>query len=315
MRLSSAARLTALSAVLLGGCAVKDTGREVTFENREARSDAALIAAGDADSLQAAAILGEVADDPAQRLRLIQRAAAAAPDRTDIAWSHLQLCLRVDSCDPRPIEAHLQALDPGNGAAWSATLERSWKAKDTAALQTALEAISNTEHFGIYWNQTITHVANAVIRTRAMEPKGAFVEAIEAAATRMIPYKPMTDFCQGRSLQQAANLATCRRLSTVLRRGDTYLTEMVGLGLALRVWPQDSTEYQAAAEEKRVAQYRADTDDRHNIRKGLDDAWAENRLALMAAHGTEQEVVLADLTSAGLNPDPPPDRHFLRWRR
>jgi hypothetical protein len=314
MRLSSAACLTALAAVLLGGCAAQDPGREVTFENREARSDAALIAAGDADSLQAAALLGDLADDRAQRLRLIQRAVTAAPDRPDIAWSHLQLCLRVESCDPQPIEAHLHALDPGNGAAWSATLERSWKRKDTAALQATLVAISNSERFGIYWNQTIVHVANAVIRTRAMEPKGAFVEAIGAAAARWTPYKAVTDFCQGPSLKQPDVLATCRRLSAVLRRGDTYLTEMVGLVLAMRVWPESGAEYHAAADEKRVAQYRTDTDDRLNTRKGLDNAWAQSHLALMAAHDTEQEVVLAEITNAGLNPDPPPD-YRSRWRR
>jgi len=315
MRRASAARLTVLAAVVLGGCAIKDTGREVTFENREARTGAALIAAGDADSLQAAALLGVVADDPQPRLRLIERAAAAAPARPDIAWTNLQLCLRVGSCDPRPIEAHLHALDPGNGAAWSATLERSWKAKDAAALQTTLVAISNTERFGIYWNQTIAHVANAVIRTAAMEPKGAFVEAIGAAAAQWTPEKAMTDFCQGRSLEQPDVLATCRRLSAVLRRGDTYLTEMVGLAVAMRVWPESSAEYRAAVQERRVAQYRADADERLLSRKPLDNAWVLHRLELLAAHDTEQEVVLADITSAGLNPDPPPDRGFPSGRR
>jgi hypothetical protein len=315
MRLSSAARLTALAAVLLGGCAAKDTGREVTFENREARSDAALIAAGDADSLQAAALVGEIADDPGKRLQLIQRAAAAAPDRPDIAWSHLQLCLRVESCDPRPIEAHLHALDPGNGAAWSATLERSWKRKDTATMQATLVAISNTERFGIYWNPTIVHVANAVIRTRAMEPKGAFVEAIGAAAAQWTPEIAITDYCQGRSLEQPDVIATCRRLSAVLRRGDTYLAETVGIAVAMRVWREGSAEYQAAAHAQRVAQYRVDTDDRLTTHRQLDNAWAQSRLQLLATHDTEQEVVLADITSAGLNPDPPPDRNFSRWRR
>jgi hypothetical protein len=315
MRPLSAALLTALVAVVLGGCAVKDTGREVTFENREARTEAALIAAGDPDSLQAAALLGVVADDPAQRLQWIQRAAAAAPARPDIAWWHLQLCSRVESCDPRPLEAHLHALDPGNGAAWSAALERSSKLKDAAALQATLVAISNSEGFGVYWNQSIAHVANAVIRTRAMEPKNAFVAAIGAAAAQMIPYKPITDFCQGRSLQQPDELATCRRLSAVLRRGDIYLTEMVGLAVATRVWPEGSAEYRAAVEARRVAQYRTDTDNGLTSRKVLDNAWAQSRLALMAAHDTEQEVILAEITSAGLNPDPPPDHKFSRWRR
>jgi hypothetical protein len=314
MRPSSAALLTALAAVVFGGCAVKDTGREATFENREARTEAALIAAGDTDSLQAAALLGVVADDPAQRLQLIQRAAAAAPARPDIAWSNLQLCLRVESCDPRTIEAHLHALDPGNGAAWSVTLQRSWKATDTAALQATLVAISNSERFGVYWNAGIVHTTNAVIMTGAMEPKNAFMRAIGAAAAQWIPLKAITDFCQGQSLQQPDVLATCRRLAAVLRRGDIYLTEMVGLAVAMRVWPEGSADYRAAVEARRVARYRTDTDNALTTRKVLDNAWAQSRLALMAAHDTEQEVILAEITNAGLSPDPPPD-HRSRWRR
>jgi hypothetical protein len=34
---------------------------------------------------------------------------------------------------------------------------------------------------------------------------------------------------------------------------------------------------------------------------------------MLATHATEQEVVLADITTAGLDPDPPPDRQH--WRR
>jgi hypothetical protein len=301
-------RLTALAALVLGGCAARDLGQQATFENRVARTEAALIAAGDPDSLQAAALLGD--GDPAQRLRLIERAATAAPARPDIVWWQLQLCLRVADCDPQPIEARLHALDPGNGATWSAALERSARLKDAAALQATLAAISNSERFSVYWNASIVHTANAVIRTRAMEPKSAFVRAIGAAAAQTIPYRRMTDFCRGRTLQQAADLATCRRLAAVLRRGDTYLTEMVGLFLARRVWPERSTEYLAAVDERRVAQYRTRADDRLTTRRGLDNAWVQSRLELLATHDTEQDVVLADLTRAGLNPDPPEDRRL-----
>jgi hypothetical protein len=309
-RRSSAAAVTALAAVLLSGCAARDRGRQVNLENQAARTESALIAAGDSDSLQAAAILG---DDPGQRLQLIERAAAAAPARADILWWQVQLCSRVASCEPQPVAARLRALDPGNGAGWSAALERSGKLKDAAALQATLTAISNTERFGVYWNQSIVHTANAVIRARAMEPKSAFVAAIGAAAAQTIPYKPMTDLCQGRALEQPEVLATCRRLAAVLRRGDTYLTEMVGLLLARRVWPQGSAEYQAAVDARRVAQYRTETDDRLTTGRVLDSVWVQGRLEMLATHGTEQEVVLADITTAGLNPDPPPDRK--RWRR
>lgn len=307
----STARLTVLAAFVLGGCAARDMGQQATFENRVARTEAALITAGDPDSLQAAALLGD--GDPAQRLRLIERAAAAAPARPDIAWWRLQLCLRVADCDPQPIEVRLHALDPGNGAAWSAALERSARLKDAAALRATLVAISDAERFSIYWNASIVHTSNAVIRTRAMAPKDAFVRAIGVAAAQMIPYKAMADFCQVRFLQRPDTLATCRRLAAVLRRGDTYLTEMVGIALTRRVWPEGSAEYQAAVDARRVAQYRTDRDNRLTSHRLLDDVWVQSRLELLAAHDTEQQVVVADLTSAGLNPDPPPQHGVWRW--
>ena len=309
-RPSSAAFLTALTAVVLGGCAARDATRQVNVENQAARTEAALVAAGDPDSLEAAAILG---DDPESRLRLIGRAATAAPARPDILWWQLQLCSRVASCDPQPLAAHLHALDPGNGAVWAAALERGARLKDAAALQATLAAIANSERFSVYWNQSIAHTAGAVIRVRAMEPKSAFVAAIGAAAAQTIPYKRMTDFCRGRTLQQAADLATCRRLATVLGRGDTYLTEMVGLYLARRVWPERSAEYRAALEARRVAQYRTQADDRLTTRRRLDNTWVQGRLELLATHDTEQDVVLADLTRAGLNPDPPEERRLGKW--
>ena len=93
----------------------------------------------------------------------------------------------------------------------------------------------------------------------------------------------------------------------MLRRGDIYLTEMIGLAVARRVWPEGSAEYRAALEARRVAVYRTDTDNGLTTRNILDNVWVQSHLALMAAHDTEQEVVLADLTNAGLNPDPPRD--------
>jgi hypothetical protein len=309
-RPSSAALVAALATVALGGCAARDVTREVNFENQVARTEAALVAAGDPDALQAAAILG---DDPGLRLALIERAATAAPARPDILWWQLQLCSRVASCDPQPIEARLHALDPGNGAVWAAALERGAKLKDAAAGKTTLAAIAGAERFSVYWNQSIVHTAGAVIRVRAMDPKSAFVAAIGAAAAQTIPYQPLTDFCQGRALEQTEALATCRRLAAVLRRGDTYLTEMVGLLLARRAWPPGSPEYQSAVDARRVAQYRAQTDDRLTTRRVLDGAWVQRRLEMLATHATEQEVVLADITTAGLDPDPPPDRQH--WRR
>ena len=83
---------------------------------------------------------------------------------------------------------------------------------------------------------------------------------------------------------------------------------MVGVYLARRVWPERSAEYQSAVNARRVAQYRTQADDRLTTRRRLDNTWVQSRLELLATHDTEQDVVLADITRAGLNPDPPEGR-------
>src|SRR5215469_16991708 len=97
---------------LLAGC-VQDP---LTQTSNRARS--ALLAAGDPDSLAAAGLVNPRSTNE-ERLVLAARASGAAPNRKDLAWLHLELCVRVDSCDVAPIEAQLHALDPGNAAVWS----------------------------------------------------------------------------------------------------------------------------------------------------------------------------------------------------
>lgn len=64
-----------------------------------------------------------------------------------------------------------------------------------------------------------------------------------------------------------------------------------------------------------MARYRTHVDDTLTTHRVLDSLWVQSRLQTLAAHDTEQDVVLADITNAGLNPDPPPDRRAWRLRR
>jgi hypothetical protein len=173
--------------------------------------------------------------------------------------------------------------------------------------------VANSEHFSIYWNASIAHAAHAMISTRSMEPKTAFAAAIGAAAAQVLPYHPLGAFCRGPFHGQPDTLATCRRLSGVLRHGDTYLSEMLGLALAKRIWPEGSAEYRAIVAAQRLARYRTDANDHLMTRRPMGNADAERYLELMATHDTEQAAVLASITAAGVNPDPAQDRKW-RWR-
>src|SRR5450756_2208992 len=58
-------------------------------------------------------------------------------------------------------------------------------------------------------------------------------------------------------LERPEFIEVCRGVAKAFERGDTYITEMIGVAIAKRVWPEDSPEWRAAAEERRVYDYRS----------------------------------------------------------
>ncbi|MGA3242502.1 MAG: hypothetical protein ABSG03_40180, partial [Bryobacteraceae bacterium] len=102
-------------------------------------------------------------------------------------------------------------------------------------------------------------------------------------------------------------LSTCRRVSTVMRNGDTYLTEMIGIAIAKRAWPEGSPTYVDALSARRVAHYRMDADGKLSLHRFFSSEYAAKRLQLMMEKKTEQEVNLAEILNARWSPNPPPD--------
>jgi hypothetical protein len=97
-----------------------------------------------------------------------------------------------------------------------------------------------------------------------------------------------------------------------MRGGDTYLTEMIGVAIAKRTWPEGSPEYVDAISAKRVAHYRIDADGKLSLHRFSYSNYAAKRLQLMMEKSTEQEVNLAEILNAKLNPNPPSD-WIDRW--
>ena len=307
---SSATILTGLVALLGAGCAAHGTRQEAAFERNIQRTKRALITAGDADSLAAAALLVErPKDEPLERLALISRAVTAAPDRADLVWLNLQFCSQVESCDPTPIEAHLRAVDPANGAAWSLSIGRSAKVNDTASVRKIMVAIASAERFDIYRNTMIAHATNAVLKVRTLDSRTALLTTMGSAAAMPIPaYLQISNACKGDNLKDPEVVQTCQRVSAVMRQGDTYITEMIGVAIAKRAWSDGSAQYLDAVSARRLAQYRMGMQGKTSIAMLGSNQYAEKHLKLLATHRSEQKVVLAEFLGAGLNPNPPSGR-------
>lgn len=204
-----------------------------------------------------------------RRLHLISRAVEKAPGRADLVWLNLRLCLQVAGCKSQPLEAALRALDPGNGAFWVDSIDRAAHDNDAVAMREALAAVSRSARFDTYWNPTVVNA------------------------------------CKGESLRDPAALETCRRVSAVMRRADTYLTEMIGVAIAKRAWPEGSAQNLDAVSAERVARYRMDADAKIGLHRLWSPRYAAERLHLMTHSTTEQEVVLAEILNAGVKPNPP----------
>lgn len=261
----------------------------------------------DADSLAAAALLSSsdlFGKDQKHAASLLARATAAAPDRADLAWLQAAVCQQTPSCDARPFEIRVRTLDPSNGVGWLGELARSWAANDEARTNKALEAIAQADRVDIYYTRLIARLTPAVARAGSVSLEEASVAVIGILAADAIPaYQSASKACKGERLNQAEVVSLCQGLARAFENGDSLITEMVGLAIAKRVWPENSTEWQAAVDARRVYEYQSKL--LLEAPQVTDDASTERYIALCSQYRREQEVIRAQLVDAGKNPDRP----------
>jgi hypothetical protein len=242
----------------------------------------------------------------AQGLALLARAEAAAPERADLVWLHLYACQNDPPCDPQNDEQRLRHLSPDNGAGWLAELTRAVQAQDEAATDAALTAIAHTQRVDLYWTTLIGRLSTAAARTGKISLEEASTEVAGVVAATAIPaYAPASKSCTGDRLQHDDMRDVCRGVARAMEHGDVLITEMIGVAIAKRVWPEDSPEWQAALERRRVYEYR----------KGLLELLQKDRpstaqtqeyVALCLQNPSEQAVTRAQIVAAGKDPDPAP---------
>ncbi|MDB6046732.1 MAG: hypothetical protein JWM63_5283 [Gammaproteobacteria bacterium] len=287
---------------LLIGCATSPAAKSAKAERHLQRAATALANQTDADSLAAAGLLSLLIHRD-EALVLITRAIAVAPERRDLVWLQTQVCHEVTSCDPEPIERHLRELDPSNGAGWIGALVRANSSRNDEAKDAALAAIGHSDRVDIYWTTLSARLSRATAQTKTISLEEAEVSIIGVLAAQAIPaYGVAANACKGEQLRRAEIVEVCRGVARAFERGDTYITEMVGLAIAKRVWPEDSPEWIAAAEARHLYEYRSKFWTAVDL---WNTSHAEEYLTLCAQNRREQDVFLAQLIAAGKNPNPP----------
>lgn len=180
-----------------------------------------------------------------QALAQIRKAAEAAPERPDIQWLHLRICIEMRGCESQPIETQLRKLDPQNGAVWLGPLARAQARGDTRAEEQILEVMSKASHFNIYWTRLIakltpplsrTSIATAVAQavptpvTNAMNSTIGWLSSLATAA-----FRPLSAACDEQRMREPARRVRCDGIARALQNSDTTLAEGIGLGIAQHI--------------------------------------------------------------------------------
>jgi hypothetical protein len=278
-----------------------------------------LIDKGSPDSLATAAILqqfGQESDTGAYSL--LAKAVELAPDRRDLAWLAVRLCDTSAECESAGPERHLREVDPANAAGHLGELSRARRRNDAAGVDAALVGIGHAERLAVYFNPLVvlTTAQSATARhvgvgePTAQENADAQTQMVGiVAATTLAPLEPISQSCKGIALAIEGRLDKCRRAAAVLARGDTFITEGLGLSLQARLWPEDSAEGRAISAKRRVFQYRLEQYNRLAVvTSNRVDPLAAS-LELRRSHEREQDSALEYLRTMGVPTEPPPD-----WR-
>lgn len=292
--------------VLLAGCTAYHAMQTAHFERRMERATELLARQSDADSLAAAGLLNSV-KHPERSMPLILQATEVAPERPDLVSLLISVCRSGSGCNSEPSEQRLRALDASNGAGWMGALVRATSSKDETARDDALAAIGRSERADIYWTTLIARLSRAAVLTGQVSFTETETEIIGVLAAQAIPaYSAALSDCKEDRLQRAENLDICRGVAKAFENGDTYITEMIGVAIAKRVWPENSPEWHSAVEARRTFDYRSKLWEKVDQLFGSESA-AEQYLVLCEHNRREQDVLQAQLIAAGLKPNPPPE--------
>lgn len=255
----------------------------------------------DPDALLTAALLNM--RQYALRAELVRRAAELAPNSARIQATAMMLCFAP--CDPQPYEQALQKLASDNALGWAAAAHRAIEADDRQALERALTAMSRARTFDTYEGATMvamtSQIRSALVPPPDVEGYMPAMAAIRAFTAMPIPhYSPITKTCK--TATDERTLIECRQIGAAMRRGDTMLTNALGLTVSGSGLPADSPEARSLAQE--TIRFRW-IDRSSQIAFGRQDD-PDGYLNTFADHPRALDALRAYLEARGMPTEPPP---------
>jgi hypothetical protein len=244
-----------------------------------------------------------------QALNLIQKAARLAPDRREIQWLHLRICIEVPGCEPEPIETQLRKLDPTSGSVWLGPLGRAQQRNDARAQEQILEAMTKAAHFDTYWTTLIARITPPLSRTPAATVPAQPVptpltNAMNAtigwlSKLAVAGFKPLTTACNEEHVREPATRVRCERIARALEKSDTVLAAGIGLGISERLAIPNSAAALQLRDKIETLRYQNQQSGAVVAAQLEKEKFSEQMLKLMAQLKKEQDVALAILRWAG----------------
>lgn len=266
----------------------------------------------DADQLAASALAlwgTNARNNGSQALTQIQRAAKEAPDRPDIQWLHLRICIEVPGCDSQPIETRLRKLDPGSGAVWLGPLLRAQQRGDARAEEQILEVMTKATHFDVYWTTLIARLSPILsktpVGTSVAQPvptplTNALNSTIGWLSSLATPaFRSLGTACDEQHIREPATRVRCEQISQVLQKSDTTLAEGMGLGIAQRLAVPNSANALQLTKKVQTLRHQNQGAGAVIAAQVEKDKFSEQMLKLMGQLKKEQDVSRAILRWAG----------------
>jgi hypothetical protein len=292
-----------LPAVLLAACAGSPT--------QKSTAPASVAGSGNADDLAASALTlwGGDRSQASQALAQIQRAAQSAPQRPELLWVQLRICMDVPACEPESIEAQLRKLDPGSGAVWLGPLARAQARKDTRTEEQILEAMGKAAHFNVYWTTLIARltppVSHSPVATSVAQPTptpltnalNTTIGYLSRLTTQA--FTPVSVACDAQQVREPGRRVSCERIAQILQKSDTTLAEGVGLGIAQRLTAPNSAASMQITEKINTLSHQNQASGTIVAAQVEKEKFSNQMIKLMSELKREQDVSRAILRWAG----------------
>jgi hypothetical protein len=244
-----------------------------------------------------------------QALSQIQKATQAAPERPELLWLHLRICMEVAGCEPEPIEGRLRKLDPDNGAVWTGPLSRAQARRDARAEAQILDMMSKAANFNVYWTTLIAklspYVSRMPVATSTAQPvptplTNAMNSTVTWLSALAIPsFRPVTVACDEQHLREPETRVRCQQVAQSLQRSDTTLAEGLGLGIEQRLTVPSSGSAMQVQDKIQTLRHQNQAAGAVIAAQVEKDKFSEQMLKLNAQLKKEQDVSRAVLRWAG----------------